>query len=83
MIPIKNDAFPLRIGCENYDERPDGFLCFIEPPTPVICRFFKKIDTRARVETLQLTMDKILSGHSGVRDKRWGTHEEFHKPPRA
>jgi hypothetical protein len=83
MVPIKNEGFPLWIGCGNYDEHPEGFLCFIEPHTPVIRRFLKKIDTRARVETLQSALDRILSGHSGVRDKRWWTHEEFNQPQRA
>ena len=31
MIELENSAFPLWIGCGNYDEKPNGFLCFIEP----------------------------------------------------
>ena len=36
VVPIQNDAFRLWIGCGNYDEYPDGFLCFIEPHQPTI-----------------------------------------------
>ena len=30
-IDLRHDAFPLWIGCGNYEEYADGFLCFIEP----------------------------------------------------
>lgn len=80
VVPIKNDGFKLWVGCGNYEEYPDGFLCFIEPHTPVIQKLFKKIETRARVEALQKAMDEVLSAEAGIRDKKWWTHEEFQKP---
>ena len=80
VVPIKNDGFKLWIGCGNYEEYPDGFLCFIEPHTPLIRKLFKKIDTQSRVEALQKAMDAVLSESAGIRDKRWWTHEEFNKP---
>ena len=50
VVPVKHEAFPLWVGCGNYDEYPDGFLCFIEPSTPVLRRgLFKKIDTTVDV----------------------------------
>ena len=76
-LPVVNEHFPLRIGCGRYQEYPDGFLCFIEPHTPFVRRFLKKVDTRERVSALQQAMDKVLGGSAGVRDKRWWTHEEF------
>ena len=74
---IRNDDFKLWIGCGNYEEYPDGFLCFIEPHEPVIRKLFKKIYTRARVEALQKAMDAVLAESVGIRDKKWWTHEEF------
>jgi hypothetical protein len=35
-LPIKNEDFPLWIGCGHYQEYEDGFLCFIEPSKPTI-----------------------------------------------
>jgi hypothetical protein len=80
IVPIKNDDFKLRIGCGNLDERPGGFLCFIDPHEPVIRRLFKKVDTRARVEALQAAMDAVLAESVGIRDKKWWTYEEFNNP---
>ena len=80
MLPVANDPFSLWIGCGNYEEYPDGFLCFIEPHTPFVRKLLRKIDTQARVGSLQRAMDKILSEAAGIRDKRWWTHEEFNNP---
>jgi hypothetical protein len=53
VIPIKDERFNLWIGCGNYDEYPDGFLCFIEPHRPVIrpCPFLWKVDTSDKATT--------------------------------
>lgn len=80
VVPIKNDSFKLWIGCGNYEEYPDGFLCFIEPHAPFIRKLFKKIDTQQRVEALRQAMDEVLSETAGIRDKKWWTHEEFNQP---
>jgi hypothetical protein len=56
------------------------FLCFMEPHTPFVRKLLKKIDTQARVSSLQQAMDNILSEAAGIRAKRWWTHEEFNKP---
>ena len=80
VVPIRNDGFKLWIGCGNYEEYPDGFLCFIEPHEPMIRKLFKKIDTQARVEALQKATDAVLAEGAGVRDKKWWTHDEFDNP---
>ena len=79
MLPIKNDGFRLWIGCGNYDEYPDGFLCFIEPHQPKLRRFLflGRTDTTTRVTALQKAIDELLSSHPGVRDKRWWSYDEF------
>lgn len=76
-IPLDNEKVRLWIGCERYQEYPDGFLCFIEPHTPCIRKLLKKLDIREHITTLQLAMDKILTEESGIRQKRWWTHEQF------
>lgn len=41
-VPVKNDQFRLWVGCGNYDEYPDGLLCFIEPQKPFVRKWFRK-----------------------------------------
>jgi hypothetical protein len=80
-ISVKNDAFPLWVGCSNYEEYPDdGFLCFIEPHTPVIRKWFKKISTKDQIEALQKAMDDIISNHADIREIKWNSHDELTKP---
>ena len=73
--PVVNDQFRLWIGCGHYQEYADGFLCFIEPHTPFVRRFPKRVDTRKRIAELQQAMDKMLSEswHSckALVDTRW------------
>ena len=83
MLPIANDQYRLWIGCGNYEEYADGFLCFIEPHTPFVRKLLRKIDTQERVASLQRAMDEILSNAAGIRDKRWWTHDEFNNPGAA
>jgi hypothetical protein len=88
VVPVANEPFALWIGCANYQEYPDGFLCFIEPHMPFVRRLLKKIDTQEHVSTLQRAIDKILSEADGIREKRWWTHTEFmnpasHHPPQT
>jgi hypothetical protein len=71
IVAIQNDAFPLWIGCGNYDEYPDdGFLCFIEPHTPSIRKLFRKLDISATLEQLRTAIDDLLSAEKGIREKR-------------
>ncbi len=79
VVPIRNEGFRLWVGCGNYEEHPDGFLCFIEPHEPFIRRFLKKIETRGRVESVQKALDRMLSEEAGIREKRWWAHEAFHR----
>ncbi len=79
LVPIRNDAFPLWVGCGNYEEYAEGFLCFIEPHTPTVRRWFRRIDASARVRELRDAIDAVLSTDPGVRDKRWWTYEAFHR----
>lgn len=77
VIPIKNKDYRLWIGCGNYDEYQDGFLCFIEPSEPFIKRFFKKISTVGKVTEIANSLDRVLSAEPKIRDVKWWTAEEF------
>lgn len=78
MVEIRNEAFPLWIGCGNIDDEDDGYLCFIEPSTPYVRKFlFKKISTDADVLRVQSALDSILSSEPSIKEIRWSTREEF------
>jgi len=79
VVPIENSEFNLWVGVGNYEEYTDGFLCFIEPHTEHIRRFWKKIPTRERIAVLQQRMAAALEKHSEIREVKWQTHEEFHR----
>jgi len=70
-IPLENEKFPLWVGCGNYEDYPDGFLCFIEPSKPVVRKLFSKIDTTRRVEQVASALESALLAHGGVRELRW------------
>ena len=75
-VPIKNDDFPIWIGCGNSEESEDGFLCFIEPSKPSIRRWFWKIDTTSKVSKISDALDKILRSHSEIHEIRWWAENE-------
>jgi hypothetical protein len=71
VVPIEGQPFELWIGCGNYDQSPDGFLCFIEPNTPRLRKRFRQFDTTTRVTALRNAIDGLLINESGVREIRW------------
>ena len=70
LVPVRNEQFRLWVGCGNYDEYPDGFLCFIEPHERVIRKWFRKIDTTERVAAVRRALDDLLNTE-GIREKKW------------
>ena len=78
MVEIRNDAFPLWVGCGNLDGEPDGFLCFIEPSTPFVRKFlFNKVPTETDVARVRAALEKYLSDETSIRDVRWSSKDEF------
>lgn len=75
-VPLQSEDFPLWVGCGNYEEYPDGFLCFIEPSKPTVRRLFRKIDTTKRVARVADALDAALRAHPEVRDIRWWSEDE-------
>jgi hypothetical protein len=70
-IPIKNDGFRLAICCGHQDGDDDEFLCFTEPSTPIIKKWFKKIDATEQLNRLVAAMDKILRADPEIRNVEW------------
>jgi hypothetical protein len=70
MVEVKNEAFPLWIGCGNVDGSDREFICFIEPSKPVR-RWFKTIPTAEVVTRLKNAVESVLTKDAGVTDFRW------------
>lgn len=70
-IDLRNDAFPLWVGCGNYEEFDDGFLCLIEPSRPTVRRWLTRISTRETVERLGSAIEQALNAHGAVGSLRW------------
>jgi hypothetical protein len=80
VVPIENAEYKLWIGVGNYEEYPDGFLCFLEPHQEYVRKLFRKISTNERLSRLQQRVDTALKEHGRVRDIKWSTYREFNNP---
>ena len=81
-IPILNTEFPLWIGVGNYEEYPNGFLCFIEPSVPSLRQFpffWKKISTESAVSRIQHAINDALGSRDDIENILWRTIDEFHE----
>jgi len=78
IVPIKNDEFPLWIGCGNYGDHSNEYLCFIEPSKPAIRKwFFKKIDTSVKVARIINSLNNIFAAELSITNITWGTADDF------
>ena len=75
-IELRHDAFPLWIGCGNYEEYEDGFLCFIEPSQPFVRKWLKRIPTFETVERLASALEQVVRQCGKAHDLRWWTEAE-------
>lgn len=76
MVEIENAAFPLWIGCGNYEEFDNGFLCFIEPSKPYVRKRLKRISTEAVVEKLATALEAVLAASGKMTNLRWWSEHE-------
>jgi len=70
-IPVSNEGFRLAVCCGHQNGDDDEFLCFSDPATPIIRKFFKKIDATHELMRVVAAMDNILSSDPGITDIEW------------
>jgi hypothetical protein len=70
-VPIKNESFPLWIGCGHQYGDEDVFVCFLELSKPVIRKLFKRIDTTQEVGHLSEALETILASDPDIREVQW------------
>lgn len=76
LLPVKNETFALSVACGHQNGDDDEFLCFIEPSTPVIRKWFKKIDTTQDIGRLSQALEKIFQSDPDIRELRCSTSDE-------
>ena len=70
-IPVQNEGFKLAICCGHQNGDDDQFLCFTDPGTPVVKKFFRKIDATTQLSRLTEALQQILSSDPEIRNLVW------------
>jgi hypothetical protein len=74
-IPIANEGFKLALCCGHQNGDDDEFLCFTDPSTPRVKKFFKTIDATQALTRLTQAMERILSSDPDIRNVAWTESE--------
>lgn len=77
IVELENKQFPLWIGCGNYEETENGFLCFIESSKPYIRRWFRRLHAEPTIERLVDAIETILKESGKVTNLRWWSEDEI------
>ncbi|MGB5717317.1 MAG: hypothetical protein WBN81_09510 [Gammaproteobacteria bacterium] len=70
-VPLRNEGFRLAICCGHQYGDDDEFLCFTDPGTPIVKKFFKKIDATAQLTRLTEALQQILASDPEIKDVVW------------
>ena len=70
-VPVRNEGFRLALCCGHQNGDDDEFLCFTDPSTPVVKKFFKKIDATPQLTRLTETLHQILASDPEIREVVW------------
>lgn len=70
-VPMRIDGFRLARCCGHQSGDDDQFLCFTEPRTPVLRRFFRKIDATPQFSPVIEALHQILESDPEIRDVVW------------
>lgn len=70
-VPIRNKEFQLALCCGHQNGDDDEFLCFTDPSTPVVKRFFKKIDATSQLARLTEALQNIFASDPDIREVVW------------
>jgi len=70
-VPIPNEGFRLALCCGHQNGDDDQFLCFTDPSTPVVKKFFKRLDATPQLTQLTDALRQILATDPEIRDVIW------------
>lgn len=71
-LPVRNERFRLGLCCGHQLEEPDDqFLCFTDPATPKVRKFFRTIDATPQLTRLLDALRQILEADPEIREIVW------------
>jgi hypothetical protein len=70
-VPIANEGFRLALCCGHQNGDDDQFLCFTDPSTPVVKKFYKRLDATPQLTQLTDALRQILATDPEIRDVIW------------
>lgn len=70
-IPVRNPEFRLALCCGHQSGDDDQFLCFTDPATPVVKKFFKKIDATPQLTRLTAALQQIFASDPDIKEVVW------------
>jgi hypothetical protein len=70
-LPVRNEGFRLALCCGHQNGDADQFLCFTDPSTPKVKKFFRSIDATPQLTRLLESVREILESDSEIRDIVW------------
>lgn len=70
-VPVRNDGFRLALCCGHQYGDDDQFLCFTDPDTPIVKKFFRKIDATPQLTRLTEALRQILASDPEIKDVVW------------
>ncbi len=70
-IPVQNEGFKLAICCGHQNGEDDEFLCFTDPGTPSVKKFFRTIDITPQLSRLTGAMQQILAADPEIKHVVW------------
>ena len=70
-VPVRNEGFRLALCCGHQNGDDDEFLCFTDPSTPIVRKFFKRIDITVQLTQLTEALQQILASDPEIRDVVW------------
>ncbi|MCB1091999.1 MAG: hypothetical protein KDL87_10735 [Verrucomicrobiae bacterium] len=77
LVSLKNDDFPLWVGCGVVEEEGDDgtgeveFGLFVAAEPGFLKRLFKKVDTAPAVARVEAALEKLVASSDQIRDVSW------------
>jgi hypothetical protein len=70
-IPVEDEAGWLGFCCGHQHGDDDEFQCFTDPSTPIVRKWFRKVDRTASLERLIGAVRAILEDDPDIREIEW------------
>ena len=70
-VPVRNEGFRLALCCGHQNGDDDEFVCFTDLGTPIVKKFFERIDATAQFTHLTEALQQTLVSDPEIRDVVW------------